>query len=47
MADEQGYRLPRWAARVSKAKIERLYRGSARGLLGEDLIDAGQPEHTS
>lgn len=39
MADESEYRLPTWAPRVSKVKIERLYRGSARGLLHEDLID--------
>ncbi|MBN1342577.1 MAG: hypothetical protein JXQ73_07855 [Phycisphaerae bacterium] len=39
MPDQQGYRLPTWAPRVSKAKLERLYRGSARGPLDEELID--------
>jgi len=39
MADTKEYRLPRWAPRVSKVKIERLYRDSGRGLLDNDLID--------
>ncbi len=36
---ERKYTLPRWAPRVSKGKIERLYRGSTNGVLDEDIID--------
>ncbi len=39
MADNATYRLPRWAPRVTKREIERLYHGSVRGVLDEDLID--------
>ena len=39
MDAEPPYRLPRWAPRVSKTKIERMYRDSAHGLLDDCLVD--------
>ena len=39
MANKSQYQLPRWARRVSKPKIEQLYRSCAKGLMDEDLID--------
>jgi len=39
MSDSHPYKLPRWAPRVSKTKIEQLYRGCAQGILDQDLID--------
>ena len=39
MQDRHKYKLPRWAPRVSKQKIERLYHSSAQGLLDHELID--------
>jgi len=32
-------RLPKWAPKVPKAKIERLYRSDANGFLDEELVD--------
>lgn len=39
MADRSQYRLPRWAPRVQKPKIERLYHSCTEGILDKDLID--------
>jgi hypothetical protein len=33
------YRVPTWAPRVRKDQIERLYKGSATGVIDEDLVD--------
>jgi hypothetical protein len=39
MADKSRYRLPTWAPRVRKDKIERLYHSCTNGILDQDLID--------
>ena len=39
MTDNTGYRLPRWAPRIAKRAIERLYLSSAKGILDKDLVD--------
>jgi hypothetical protein len=39
MADTSTYQLPRWAPRLSKVQIQRLYQSCGRGLLDEELID--------
>jgi len=39
MAEEPEYVLPKWAPRVPKKLIARMYEASGKGLLGEDLVD--------
>jgi hypothetical protein len=39
VVDKSRYRLPRWARRVSKPKIEQLYRSCSKGILDQELID--------
>ncbi len=39
MADSSDYRLPKWAPRVRKREIERMYLSSAKGMIDEDITD--------
>ena len=39
MTEHLDYQLPKWAPRLRKSEIERLYRSCGRGILDGDLID--------
>jgi hypothetical protein len=39
MTRKKTYQLPKWASRVKRSQIERLYRRCGKGILDEELID--------